>query len=432
MRQTQVRMQAQGYRLAMTSLLSLSPLIAAAAILLAGNGLQGTLIALRAGEEGFDASLIGLMGGGYYVGFLLSCLFTARLIRAVGHIRVFAGLAAIAASTALGMVLWVEPISWIGLRFISGYCFAGLFMVVESWLNASVSNEARARTLSIYRMVDLAAVTGSQFLLPVFGTSGFEIFAIMAIFFTLSMVPVSLMDRSKPELPTVAKFSVKAVWAISPIACIGCITIGLTNSTFRLMGPLYASEVGFDTAGVATFISAGIVGGAALQIPLGWMSDRLDRRWVLILATLGAAASGLFISWTASSSQFMALVGIFLFGAFALPLYSLSAAHANDHAKEGEYVILAAGLSFFFSLGAIAGPVVAAQVLKVLGPDFFFTYTSIVHLLFVFVTFWRIMARRTPDMAAKKRYATLLRTSPFMYKLAHTRSASRTGKAKKH
>ena len=410
----------------MKSLLPLSPLLAAAAILLGGNGLQGTLIALRAGQEGFDASLIGLMGTGYYGGFLLSCLFTTRLIRAVGHIRVFAGLAAIASSAALTMVLWVEPVSWIGLRFISGYCFAGLFMVIESWLNASVTNETRARTLSIYRLVDLAAVTGSQFLLPVFGAQGFAIFAVMAILTTLSLVPISLMDRSSPELPAESRFSVKAVWAISPLACIGCITIGLTNSTFRLMGPLYASEIGFDTAGVATFISAGIVGGAVLQLPLGWLSDRLDRRWVLIIATLGAAGAGFLLSWAGSQSHNMALIGIFLFGCFALPLYSLSAAHANDHAGPGQYVLVAAGLSFFFSIGAMAGPVIAAQVLKLFGPDFFFTYTSIIHLAFVGATFWRMMVRATPDMKAKKRYATLLRTSPFMYKLAHQRSAART------
>lgn len=133
----------------MNSLRSLSPLLAAAAILLAGNGLQGTLITLRAGMEGFDAVLIGLMGAGYYGGFLLSCLFTARLIRAVGHIRVFAGFAAIAASVSLMMVLWVDPVAWIVLRFMAGYCFAGLFMVIDSWINASVANEARAHAVGL-------------------------------------------------------------------------------------------------------------------------------------------------------------------------------------------------------------------------------------------------------------------------------------------
>lgn len=319
----------------MKFLLPLSPLLAAAGILLAGNGLQGTLIALRSAHEGFDASLIGLMGTGYYAGFMLSCLFTARLIRAVGHIRVFSGLAAIAASASLTMVLWLDPVAWVGLRFISGFCFAGLFMVIESWLNASVDNAHRAGTLSVYRMVDLAAVTGSQFLLPVFGAYGFAIFAIAAIMTCLSLVPISLMDRTAPKPPDEFRFSIASIWAISPLACLGCITIGMTNSTFRLMGPIYASDIGFDTTGVATFMSAGIIGGAVLQLPLGWLSDRLDRRWVLIIATLGAAAAGFVLSYAAGTSHSMALTGIFMFGAFALPLYSLSAAHANDRAERG-------------------------------------------------------------------------------------------------
>ncbi len=408
----------------MRSLLTLSPLLTAAGILLAGNGLQGTLIALRSAHEGFDPSLIGLMGAGYYAGFLLSCLYSGQLIRSVGHIRVFSALAAIAASASLTMVLWLDPIAWIGLRFISGFCFAGLFMAIESWLNAAVDNANRARTLSIYRMVDLAAVTGSQFMLPVFGAYGFAIFAFAAMLTCLSLVPISLIDRSSPKPPDEFKFSLKAIWTISPLACIGCITIGLTNSTFRLMGPLYATEVGFDTAGVATFMSAGIIGGAALQLPLGWLSDRIDRRWILIIATTGAALSGFFISWAGGSSHYLALVGIFMFGAFALPLYSLSAAHANDHAGSGQYVLVAAGLSFFFSIGAIVGPVIAAYVLKHFGPDFFFTYTSVVHLSLVVFTLWRMMMRSTPDMKAKRRYANLLRTSPVMYKLAH-RAAKR-------
>ena len=413
----------------MKFLLPLSPLLAAAAILLAGNGLQGTLIALRSSHEAFDPSLIGLMGTGYYAGFMVSCLFSARLIRAVGHIRVFSGLASIAASASLTMVLWLDPFAWIGLRFVSGFCFAGLFMVIESWLNASVDNAHRASTLSVYRMVDLAAVTGSQFLLPIVGAYGFAIFAIAAIMTSLSLVPISLMDRTAPKPPDEFRFSIASIWAISPLACFGCITIGMTNSTFRLMGPIYASEIGFDTTGIATFMSAGIVGGAVLQLPLGWLSDRLDRRWVLIIATLGAAASGFLLSSMAGTSHTLALAGIFMFGAFALPLYSLSAAHANDRAKPGQYVIVAAGLSFFFSLGAMIGPFVAAQVLSAFGPDFFFTYTSIVHLSLVVVTLWRMTVRNTPDMKTKKRYATLLRMSPVMYRLAHKAASKAARKA---
>jgi MFS family permease len=402
----------------MVPLAPLLPLLSAAFILLAGNGLQGTLIALRAAHEGFDPALVGFMGTGYFAGYIVSCLVTARFIRAVGHIRVFAALAATAAAGTLMLVLWVDPYVWILLRFGMGFCFAGLFMVIESWLNAHAASTDRGRVLSIYRIIDLAAVTGAQFLLPVFGPSGFTLFAIMAMMACLSLVPVSLADRSNPKPPDEFKFSLGSIWAISPLACLGCVTIGLTNSAFRLIGPLFGQIMGLDTAGVALFIAAGIVGGATLQLPLGWLSDRYDRRWVLIAATTGASLAGLFLSQVAGSSQFLLTVGIFFFGAFSLPLYSLSAAHANDRANPGQYVIVAAGLTFFFSLGAAVGPVVVAWVMATFGASAFFAYTSIVHAILVVITLWRMAARSGPSRSPGNRFVTLLRTSPAIFKLA--------------
>ena len=232
----------------------------------------------------------------------------------------------------------------------------------------------------------------------------------------LSLVPISLMDRTAPKPPDEFRFSIASIWAVSPLACFGCITIGMTNSTFRLMGPIYASDIGFDTTGVATFMSAGIIGGAVLQLPLGWLSDRLDRRWVLIIATLGAAACRLRIVLCSRDITFDG-PDRHLHVRRLCPAAVLACRQRMPMTGQnaGQYVIVAAGLSFFFSLGAMIGPFVAAQVLSIFGPDFFFTYTSIVHLSLVAVTLWRMTVRRTPDMKAKKRYATLLRTSPVMY-----------------
>lgn len=413
----------------MVALAPLVPLLTAAGILLAGNGLQGTLIALRAAQEGFDPAMVGFMGTGYFVGFLISCLVTARLIRAVGHIRVFAALAAIAAAASLLLVLLIDPLAWIALRFGLGFCFAGLFMVIESWLNGAVPNKERARVLSLYRMIDLAVVTGAQFMIPFFGVGGFTLFAIMAMMTCLSLVPVSLGDRSNPSPPEEFRFSLRAIWLISPLACLGCITIGLTNSAFRLIGPLYASDVGMTEAAVALFISAGIVGGAVLQYPLGWFSDRFDRRLVLIVSTSGAVIAGLFLSQIAGTSPILNYGGIFAFGAFALPLYSLSAAHANDRAKPGQYVLVAAGLSFFFSLGAAIGPVIVAWVMKTFGVSAFFTYTSVVHASFVVVTLWRMQVRGRPLAASTRRFVTLLRTSPALTRMAQRATEENDRKA---
>ncbi|MDH3742872.1 MAG: MFS transporter, partial [Hyphomicrobiales bacterium] len=228
-----------------------------------------------------------------------------------------------------------------------------------------------------------------------------------------------LADRSNPKPPEQVAFDLKAIWTISPLASLGCITIGLTNSAFRTIGPLFARDAGLDTADVAIFMSAGIIGGAVLQYPLGWMSDRLDRRYVFITATLGAAAAGLFLSRVAGNTQMLLYAGIFMFGAFSLPLYSLSAAHANDRAEAGQYVLVAAGLSFFYSIGAAAGPFAVAWVMKIFGTSAFFTYTSIIHLLLIGLTLWRMQARSRPERA-RGLFTSMLRTSPVFMKMARS------------
>lgn len=402
----------------MISLGPLLPLLCAAGILLAGNGLQGTLIALRATSEGFSPTIIGLIGAAYFAGFMLSCVWTARLIRVVGHIRVFAALASVTAAGSLALVLFIDPYAWAVLRFAMGFSFAGVFMVVESWINESAGNQDRGRVLSIYRLVDLTAVTSAQFLLPVFGTDGFEIFAIMAILFSLSLVPVSLSNRSRPKPPDSVKFDIRAIWQISPVACIGCLTIGMTNGAFRLIGPLYAKDMGLDVTGVAIFMSAGIVGGTVLQFPLGMLSDKFDRRWAVIAATAGASLAGLFLTFMAGDMPELLYAGAFAFGAFALPLYSLSAAHANDHAQKGQYVLVAAGLTLFFGLGAAIGPLVASVVMEQYGAPAFFTYTCIIHASLIVSVLYRMTRRQGVPAHARSRFVTLLRTSPGIYNLA--------------
>ena len=405
----------------MTRIRPLAPLLLAAAILLAANGLQGTLIAVRADLESFSATMIGLIGAAYFLGFMVAAWLAPKLIAGVGHIRCFAGLAAMAAVGTLSLVLIIDPLAWMIVRAGMGFCFSGLATVIESWLNARSANADRGRVLSIYRLVDLTAVTAGQFLLPVFSPAGFAIFSITAILFCLSLVPVSLMDQTKPKAPESFRFDIPAVWALSPLACMGCVTIGLTNSAFRLIGPLYAREIGLGVTGIALFVSAGIIGGAALQYPFGWISDRYGRRASIIAATTGAMLAGLFLALVARSPMAV-YAGAFSFGAFALPLYSLSAAHANDRADGESYVLVAAGLSFFFSLGAIFGPLAASVVIQAFGAPAFFTYTSVVHGVLLLVTIYRMTRRGPVPREARSRFVTLLRTSPVIFRLARRQS----------
>ncbi len=310
-----------------------------------------------------------------------------------------------------------------------GICFSGLFTTIESWLNSGISNKDRGQVMAVYRVLDIVVVSGAQFLMPIFGTSGFTLFGIMTLMISLSLVPVAMGDRSNPKPPEFVKFDIRAIWQISPLASIGCVTIGMTNAAFRFVGPLYAETLGLSLANVATFISLGVIGGAILQYPLGLLSDRYDRRWILIAATCGAVFSGLFISLIAGSDIGMVYIGIFFFGAFSLPLYSLSAAHANDRANKDQFVLLAAGLMFFYGLGASIGPPLSSLMLALYGPGSLFAFTSAVHGTLVILTLWRMRKREGVPLENRGRFKMLLRTSPVMQRLARGRGGS-NGKGK--
>ncbi|RWA70767.1 MFS transporter [Mesorhizobium sp.] len=402
----------------MSSIRPLIPLLIAAGILLGGNGLQGTLIALRGAREGFSASDIGLMGTFYFAGFLLGCLAVTRILKAVGHVRAFAALAAIASVGTLLLVLVINPVMWCAVRFAGGFCFAGLFTVMEAWLNSGVTNKDRARVLAIYRMVDIGSVTGAQFLIPIFGAGGFAIFAVMSMMITFSLVPVSLGDRSNPAPPEDVKLDLPRVWRISPLGSIGCIAVGVTNSAFRTLSPVYAEEIGMSVADVVTFVSVGIFGGALIQYPLGYLSDRRDRRTVLLATTCCAMLAALALAFVARADPFLNFVIVFIFGSFAMPLYSLSAAHANDRAGKGEFVLINAALMLFYSFGAIGGPIAASAVMQHFGPSALFVFNACVYAVLIVVILYRMQVRSGVPAGSRSRFTALLRTSTLFARLA--------------
>lgn len=405
----------------LASLSRLVPLFISAGILLAGNGLLGTLMAVRGEQEGFSTLVIGLLGTAHYVGFLAASKLSAPMIKEVGHIRVFSALAAISAAATLALVIFVSPWVWLALRVAIGFCFAGLFTVMESWINDGVDNRSRAKALSVYVSVDLASVTLSQFLLPAIGTAGHEIFSLTAILFALSLVPVALSNRSQPQVPQGPTFDPGMLWRLSPTAVLGCFAVGLTNASFRLVGPVYASAMQLDLSGVAFFMSAGILGGALLQFPTGLISDRMDRRYVLVACSLGAALSGYMLALMAPGTDpNLIYVAAFLFGAGAFPLYSLSVAHANDSLEQGQSVMAAAGLLFFFAIGAAIGPFAGAALMNLFQPSALFVFTSSIHLGLVVLTLLRLVQNPgMPEM--RRRFTLLLRTSPTMFGLARRR-----------
>jgi MFS family permease len=391
---------------------SLIPLYVTTFILQAGNGLLITLITVRASREGFSPSLIGFIGTAYFIGFLFGALLATRLIRMVGHIRVFAALAAIVAAGTLGLLLHVEPYTWMALRFVMGFCSSGLFTTIESWLNGAAANEDRGRVLSIYGLVDLVSVTGSQLLLPVLGADGFTSLTVSAMLFTLSLVPIAITPTTEPPERRVVNARFWQVWQISPLAFVGCFVVGLTNGAFRTVGPLYASDIGLGIAGVAVFMSCGIVGGALLQMPLGWLSDRWDRRSVILLATAGASLAGLVLSFVKGDTPYLVYGCALLFGAFAMPLYSLSSANANDFAKPGEHSAVSAGLLFTFAIGAALGPAIASLAMERFGPPALFTYIAIAHASLIAWALVRMRVRPVVPRQDRAKYRPEIRTAP--------------------
>ncbi|OQP88070.1 MFS transporter [Rhizobium rhizosphaerae] len=402
----------------MSQIRPLVPLLVTAGILIGGNGLLATFISLRGLREGFSPSVIGLIGAGYNIGFAIGCVYVTRILRSIGHIRTFSAMAALAAAASLSMALVIDPTVWFAMRLLAGLCLASLFATVESWLNARVTNDNRARTLSVYRLVDLGSVTAAQYLIPAIGVDGFGLFAVISMALSLSLVPISLADRSSPAPPEAFRFDLKALWSVSPLATVGAIVVGLTTAPFRSLGPIYAADIGLSVTAIATFMSAGIIGGVVLQYPLGLYSDRLDRRRIILAAGIGSLVSVLYLAFFAGQDETRNIIGIFLFGAFAMPLYSLCSAHANDHAAPGQHALVSAGILFFWSLGAIVGPLGASLLIDHFSSRALFLYMSVVLAGFIVYTLLRMRARGGVEIGRRQsRFRALLRVSAYFNRL---------------
>jgi MFS family permease len=377
----------------MRKLIPLFPLLISASLLLFASGLQTLLIAWRGSGEGFATLLIGSITATYYIGFALGCIHITPLIRGIGHIRAFSAMASVSTATVILSGLVVDPWMWMALRFVNGYCLAVLFGVIESWLNAKVDNSIRARVLSVYRYADLASNSLAQLFLPWFGGGGFVLFAIAAMVFALSITPISLADRSSPAPPDRMRFNIRFVWEISPLAATGCVAVGFTNTVYRALGPLYCIGLGFDAGETAAFMIASILAGAVLQYPLGHFSDMHGRRSAILASTGGGLVASVLLFLFAGDSLWFNVAGVFVLGAFSMPLYSLCSAHANDRAGPSQFAMVSAGILFFWAAGAVAGPQLASAFMGWFGPKAMFAFTAATQAIFVAYTLARLVQR---------------------------------------
>ena len=374
-------------------LLATAPLLIGVALIMAGNGLQGSLLALRATLEGFPASVTGIIMSGYYVGFLFGSQITPRIVERVGHVRVFAALAALASMAILIQAVFVHWQSWTLFRALTGFCYSGLYVVIESWLNDRATNENRARLLSGYTVIQAAAIAGGQLMLNLHDPAGFQLFTLVAVLISASVLPVLLVDAPAPHFGESRKLSLRTLYRLSPLGTIGTFGAGLTLSGFSGMGAVYAKAIGFSVSEVSLYMALAVIGSAIFPWPLGWLADRFDRRRVITAVTTVLALLCLGGLYVAPFSRTGLLAIVFLYGGLAMPIYSLSVAHANDRLEPDQMVAASSSLMLAYGIGAILGPVTVGQAMERLGPPGYFIYLALAHVLIGLFAIWRMIRR---------------------------------------
>lgn len=366
-------------------------LLLATSILLIGNGLLGTLIPIRANIEHFATTTVGFIGSVYFAGFMAGCVLGPFIVRRAGHIRSFAALGALAAIAPLVHALTVNPVAWALMRGLTGFCFAGLYMVIESWINERATNATRGRLFAVYLVVNFASLTLGQLMLNMASPAEFTLFALCSILTSLALVPISMTTSDQPAPIASTRIDIGAVFRLSPVGLLGCLVVGLTNAPFWTLGPVFAHDSGLDVAGVSLFMTAAILGGAVAQLPIGRYSDKTDRRRIILTLSLGSAVAeaGLIAAWGVGVEWMLLLAG-FTFGCFALTLYSVCVAHTNDHAGKESFVGISSALLLAYAIGAVVGPFAASMGTERWGMSFIFMFAAAIHLAFAAFTMIRM------------------------------------------
>ncbi|HET9031891.1 MAG TPA: MFS transporter [Dokdonella sp.] len=391
------------------TLTKVAALLFGVAILLTGQGLQGTLIPTRAGLENFSTVTIGIIGACYFLGFTIGCLRGGVLLRSVGHVRVFAAMTAAASAAPLVLGLWADPLLWGVLRFITGFCFAVLFIVIESWLNGCTSNESRGGVFSVYIFITLTVMALGQLMMLMYDPRDLELFVVASILVSSASIPVVLSRSEAPEKPKEVRIDLRRLFRISPSGATSCFAAGMTNGSFWAISAIFATQITGDIDSAAWYMTSGVIGGAICQWPLGLLSDRMDRRRVLSAAALGAAVvSAVIVLFGARLPELSLMLLGALWGGMSFPLYSVAVALTNDRAESDENVRVSSGLLLLFGIGAVIGPVLASVVMGAMGPQGLYVFSGAVHLLLFGYLNQRKSNRSPVPIEQRKDFSTAL------------------------
>jgi len=399
-------------------IVSLAPvrsLLLAIFILMLGAGFLTTLVGIRLQAGGTGPLVIGLIATSYFAGLAAGALRIGRLVERIGHIRTFAVVVALLSASTLAYTLAERPLLWVPLRFVDGCCVAGVYVCLESWLNDRAEGPSRGSVLAGYMIALYLGQGIGQQLLNVAGAVSARPFVLASLLISLSVLPVALTRMSGPTLQSSAALPIRRLYVVSPLAIIGVALTGIVLGAFYGLGPVYAAELGLSVSGTAGFMTVVILGGVALQWPLGRLSDRFDRRSIIILTTAAAAVSAFALALTGPEGAGLVLGGIF--GGTAFALYPLCVAHANDQLAPAERISATGGLVLVYSLGAAIGPLLVSASMALTGPQGLFHVIAVLAAGVFGFGLWRRMVGDRVPAAMQQAYQALPRTTPFAAEL---------------
>ena len=386
-------------------------------LLMLGNGLQGTLLGVRGSIEGMSPQTMSWVMTGYFVGFLFGSQLTPNMIRRVGHVRVFAALGSLVSACLILYAAWTNPYFWFLLRIIVGFCFSGIYVVAESWLNDSSSNETRGQTLSAYLIVQMMGIVLAQAVLNFADPSGYMLFIIISVVVSLSFAPILLSVSPAPQFQTSKRMTLPQLWSISPLGVVGQFFLGAIFAALFGMASVYGTERGLTVKDISLFVAAIYFGGMILQYPLGWVSDRMDRRVLIFIV----CSIGTFFSFAANLSDnfIWLLIVAFIIGGVSNPLYSLYIAYTNDYLEHDDMASASGGLIFLTGIGAIFGPSIVGWLLDEYGAASYFWFIGSVMAIMGSYALYRMTQTSSTAVEDTSAYAPITPTStPIAMELA--------------
>jgi MFS family permease len=401
-------------------------------LIMLGNGMHFTLIGLRGGLEGFTSVELAIVTSGYFAGFLSGARLTPRLIRRVGHVRVFAALGSFMSAALIAFPLLTEPWAWTVLRVVIGFCMSGIYVSAESWLNAASTNETRGKVLSAYMIAQTLGIIGAQALLTLGDTGTSVLFIGASILVSISFAPILLSITPVPAVEVAQPMSLRALFAASPLGTVGIFLLGSIYATQSGMAAVFGTKIGMTTSQIALFVAM-LFGGALLwQYPIGWLSDRMDRRKLIFgAAVLGAVSCILGGTMDGGLSTLMAAA--FFVGGATTPLYALFLAYTNDSLAPDDMPAASGGLVFTFGLGAIAGPMVAGWAMQSIGPFAFWLVLGMIFVTIAIYALYRMTQSVTVPVEQTESYLGILPTvSPVAVEAAGTWSAEQAAAEREH